>query len=711
MKMLKPIASLLMLTVSSIAFGNPEGLQLIAGNATISQPNENTLEIQATNQSILHWDSFNIGQKETTRFTLPSSDAAVLNRVLGGKVSEILGTLESNGHVFLLNSKGVLVGEDAVVNTASFIAAGFDIPDNELLKSGNLLCRGPGSSVINLGKITAWDGDVLLVGYQVENKGSIEAPNGVVALGAGREVLLQPLNNEKVLIRAQLSESVASIGIENSGSIQALQAELKADGNVYAFAIKDSGKIDALKTHAKNGRILLVAEEGTVETSGSLTASGGEVRILGQEITLIEGAQVNVSSNNGGGTILIGGDYQGLNPDIYNASYVRIENNTQIQADALIEGDGGKVIIWGDKLTSFFGLISAQGGALKGNGGFVEVSSKGLIVPYGDVNTLAKNGTQGTLLLDPCAVTIQTGIDFGYVTPVVGGNFDFNTSAASNITPMALQNLLLTTNVIIDASATGTAATGSITVIDGFSWATTNTLTMTANDAVGSQILVLANITGSGTLTLNGTSIDIGDSAQSLNHAVTVTVPTLNINTTQAMMAAGGNLSLYGSSKANASVTLTANILNITVPAPGNLLLQGGGVVGSGAFANIKTTGNTASPGQLTATIGGDITLQAGDGASASAAITGNFASIDLTAGGNVFLNGSNVGSYSSAFIATFDSGSIDITAATGDVILDAGNQPGSDARVYTQGFSDTDCHINITTTAGDILLEGGMFP
>jgi filamentous hemagglutinin family protein len=711
MKMLKPIASLLMLTASSIAFGNPEGLQLVAGEAVVYRPNENTLEIHASDQSILHWDSFNIGQTETTRFNLPSTDAAVLNRVLSGKMSEILGTLESNGHVFLLNSKGVLVGEDAVVNTASFIAAGFDIPDDQFFKGGNLLCKGPSGSIINLGKITAWDGDVLLVGYHVKNSGSIEAPNGIVALGAGTEVLLQPLNNEKVLIRAQVSESLARTGIENSGNIQALQAELKADGNVYAFAIKDSGKINALKTETQNGRILLVAEEGTVETSGSLAASGGEVRILGKEITLLEGADINVSSNRGGGTVLIGGDYQGTNPDVYNASYVRVENNTRIQADALIEGDGGKVIIWGDKLTSFFGSISAQGGSVKGNGGFVEVSSKGLIVPHGDVNTLAANGTQGTLLLDPCAVTIQTGIDFGYVMPVVGGNFDFNTSAVSNITPTALQNLLLTTNVTIDASATGTAANGSITVIDAFNWTTTSTLTMTANDAIGSQILVLANITGGGALTLNGTFIDIGDSAQSLDHAVTVNVPTLNIDTTQAMMATGGNLSIYGSSKVNASATLTANTVNITVPSPGNLFLKGGGIAGSGAFANIKTTGNITTPGQITATIGGDITLQAGDGSSASAAITGNFGSIDLTAGGNVFLNGSNVGSYSSAFIATFDSGAIDITAATGDVILDAGNQSGADARVYTEGFSDTDCHINITTNAGNIVLEGGTFP
>ena len=38
------------------------------------------------------------------------------------------------------------------------------------------------------------------------------------------------------------------------------------------------------------------------------------------------------------------------------------------------EGDGGKIILWSDEKTGFYGSLSAQGGPLGGDGGFAEVS-------------------------------------------------------------------------------------------------------------------------------------------------------------------------------------------------------------------------------------------------------------------------------------------------------------------------------------------------
>ena len=56
------------------------------------------------------------------------------------------------------------------------------------------------------------------------------------------------------------------IGIENNGTISALTAELKADGNIYALAIKDSGSIEASGIAERNGRIYLIAEKSRVDT-------------------------------------------------------------------------------------------------------------------------------------------------------------------------------------------------------------------------------------------------------------------------------------------------------------------------------------------------------------------------------------------------------------------------------------------------------------
>lgn len=47
------------------------------------------------------------------------------------------------------------------------------------------------SGVINLGKISAVDGDVMLIARDVQNSGEISAGNGSVALAAGSEVLVK----------------------------------------------------------------------------------------------------------------------------------------------------------------------------------------------------------------------------------------------------------------------------------------------------------------------------------------------------------------------------------------------------------------------------------------------------------------------------------------------------------------------------------------
>jgi hypothetical protein len=81
-----------------------------------------------------------------------------------------------------------------------------------------------------------------------------------------------------------------------------------------------------------------------------------------------------VRANAGGGRILVGGDYQGKNPDMQNANVSYFGPDATLKADAGKVGDGGTVIIWSDDSTRAYGKISARGGAEGGDGGFVETS-------------------------------------------------------------------------------------------------------------------------------------------------------------------------------------------------------------------------------------------------------------------------------------------------------------------------------------------------
>ncbi|RIY32230.1 hypothetical protein CJP74_05070, partial [Psittacicella melopsittaci] len=75
--------------------------------------------ITNSNGAIIEWEKFNINTNELVKFIQESSNSAVLNRVLGGSVSQILGTLESNGKVFIVNPAGIVFGANSVVNVQS----------------------------------------------------------------------------------------------------------------------------------------------------------------------------------------------------------------------------------------------------------------------------------------------------------------------------------------------------------------------------------------------------------------------------------------------------------------------------------------------------------------------------------------------------------------------------------------------------------------
>ena len=77
---------------------------------------------------------------------------------------------------------------------------------------------------------------------------------------------------------------------------------------------------------------------------------------------LLGSATIDARGDSGGGIVLVGGDYQGRNPDIENAQHTFVSSQSQIQADGATEGSGGKVIVWADRATQFYGSITARGG-------------------------------------------------------------------------------------------------------------------------------------------------------------------------------------------------------------------------------------------------------------------------------------------------------------------------------------------------------------
>ena len=162
------------------AWALPQGATVIHGQVGIAQPVPGQMQVTAGDGAIINWQRFSIGPGELARFIQPTAQSAVLNRVTGGEVSQILGQLQANGRVFLINPQGIVVGSGARIDTNSFVASTLDITDADFL-AGRLrtMAGATAGGIRNEGLITAAPGGkVALIAPDIVNSGIIHAPDG-----------------------------------------------------------------------------------------------------------------------------------------------------------------------------------------------------------------------------------------------------------------------------------------------------------------------------------------------------------------------------------------------------------------------------------------------------------------------------------------------------------------------------------------------------
>jgi filamentous hemagglutinin family protein len=548
-------------TLALPVLANPSGAQVVAGNATFDHNQKNLNVHQSSHRAIINWQDFSISAGELTRFMQPSTRSAVLNRVISALPSTLAGTLKANGQVFLINPNGVIVGPTGRIETASFTASTLNIHDSRFMEGGDLHFLSDSDAVIiNLGTIEATDGDILLIAHHVENSGILKASNGLVGLAAGNEVLLKEEGEELILVKTGLSFSEGEDGVSNTGLIESARAELKAaGGNIYALGVNNGGAIHAMGLVTEGGRVLLKSIGGNIENSGAITArdsngdggtitiktegdngldeypstiinsgtidasgvipgaKGGAVTMTGDQVALIEKTLVSANGYTGGGNVLIGGGFQGKDPDVYNAQQTFVGPDVRIEANALSDGDGGRVIVWADDDARFYGNISARGGKHSGDGGIAEVSG-GYLDFQGAADMRAPSGEYGKLLLDPESITISNAVDSN-----VTGSSPFEPEAAGPaiLNVDTLTGALALADVIVQAAYYGSPDPGNITVADAINWNASTKLTLnTANN-----IYINASITNpNGTLELKNFWDELSSTA-----GATIYVSNLNL--------------------------------------------------------------------------------------------------------------------------------------------------------------------------------------
>ena len=366
------------------------------------------------------FEQFGLDEGQIANFLTQPEIENILGRVSGGEASFIDGLIQVSGsdaNLFLINPAGILFGENAQLNVSSSFTATtadqifFSDAVLDALAGGNYaaLVGNPdrlgfsaatAGSIINLGNLTVSEGNslALIGGGTVVNEGNLSAPGGSVTLAAIPGTSRIGINQSGSLLNLEVDSSK----LQNFSPTSLPELLTGEFAEASAMQVNADGSVSLLGVEVPTAAAITI---GTLETASETV--GGTISVIGDRVALLDGS-LDASGNMGGGQIFVGGDYQGLG-ELPTAVRTYISSETRLLADATESGNGGQVIVWADEVTGFYGNISARGGELSGDGGFVEVSGKDTLMFRGDVDTSAANGAFGTLLLDPKNISVRNG--------------------------------------------------------------------------------------------------------------------------------------------------------------------------------------------------------------------------------------------------------------------------------------------------------------
>jgi autotransporter-associated beta strand protein len=416
--------------------------------------------------------------------------------------------------------------------------------------------------------------------------------------------------NQKGILKF-ISEDTGTIQMTNLAKIVSTKSRLdfiiKTQGNIKinpSTHIQTNGGDIQLKAFKQTQKIKRYATSSTV-IDGTLDASaiyGGKITIESDDINIGATARVLSTGANGGGKILIGGDWQGgtiqnkrESDAIYESIGVHVAEGALIDASAKLNGNGGKVVIWSNvdhpkSNTEVKGELLAMGGKYAGKGGMIETSGGAVDFEKVKVSTIASDGSAGEWLIDPWNFFFNSTQLATLASNLGGANITISTG--SNSASGGPTTFFGRGYIVFDASLTYTNSNA-------------RTLTLSSN----ADIWIKGNITSSGgalSLSFNAPS----DRRIYLNGDVSTNGGTISVNNssqinfqkitgTQTIASNGGAINF-----SNSNIRLLRHSGTLSINSGSGQL----GLGGSGSVEQVNTFFDISSPNTLV-TWGGAHTL------------------------------------------------------------------------------------------------------
>lgn len=568
------------------------------GSGTIVTPKGDRLDITGGQLSgdgtnLFHsFQEFGLTADQIANFISSPDIQNILGGVNGGNASIINGLLQvsgGNANLYLINPAGIVFGADATLNLrGSFTAttadqlgfgdAWLDILNPEEYQAltgspdGFAFSTDQPGAILNLGNLAVDAGqDVSLIGGEVANLGTLAAPAGNITLLAVPGENLVRISQENMLLSLEIAPSVTPAGqlqFDPLALPELLTGTSLPDDNLTVVQMPDG------TVQLQSASITAPVELGSVLASGTITTEGqqgGQIYLLGQQVAVLD-AEVNASGELGGGSVYLGGDFQGEG-ELPNALVTMVDEGSRLSADAQTSGDGGTIIVWADDTTQFLGEASVTGAGVSGSGGFVEISGLHTLQFDGEVDASAPSGKVGTLLLDPTNIEIVPDgkQDTDFLTDV--DKFGDPDLGANNTTRISVEVInQATANIILQATNNITFSTDVAIAPFGIG------LAAQANN----NILLNSNITTAGGSVTLAADVD-GNGSGSVISAAGTTIKTGNFTTPFQ----GGDVTISGAG-------LQLGSINTSSVDPGQVLLNSTGNI---AFDAIDTTSISVNQG------------------------------------------------------------------------------------------------------------------
>jgi fibronectin-binding autotransporter adhesin len=384
---------------------------------------------------------------------------ATLNTLVENKQA-----IQAPGGFVIMSAQAASRMQSAVVSNAGRIeATGLVSRAGRILLEATTKVLNSGLLSVNAGSDGSPAGNVQIKAPLIENSGTISATNLAAANTSGNNTAanlghisiegeqftqtasgvldVSALNTSSGNVTLQVSDSIYMSGsvlaISTMGSGQSAnyvlgnaiggQINLQAtrridfDGAVLDASGPDGAgrvHINATGAPADSGNNtqpvhgVVAMANNTVMRVNSQRAQAGRVEVEGDDISLNTGTLIEAKGSTGGGTVLVGGDWQGSGT-MRQATTVSMSADSTIDASATDNGDGGKVVLWSDVRNASSFTYTAGNlftlGAGTGKGGRIETSGAVLTV-FGTVQA----GNDGLWLLDP--LDIYVGDSYGSVS-------------------------------------------------------------------------------------------------------------------------------------------------------------------------------------------------------------------------------------------------------------------------------------------------------